>query len=169
MMPSMTSRFGAVIAAVFLLFPVLASAADAEHVHGLSAFGDLKYPSDFKQFDYVNPDAPKGGTLSLTPDRGSNTFDTLNGFILAGDRPQGIDEDEPRSLVFDSLMTRAYDEPDAVYGLVAESADVAEDGMSVVFTMRPEARWHDGTPMTANDVVYTFDLLKNEGDPFRKL
>ena len=94
---------------------VLAAApAAAEPSHGLSTFGDLKYPADFKHFDYVNPDAPKGGTLSMIGTAGRTTFDSFNNFILKGDAAQGLE------YLFDSLMARADDEPDAVYGLVAE-------------------------------------------------
>ena len=152
--------------AAFLTFGLCAaSPANAAATHGLSAFGALKYKADFKHFDYVNPQAPKGGSFALTPDRGSGSFDSLNAFILEGDFPQGIDNDEPRSLVYDSLMTRAYDEPDAVYGLVAESAEVAPDRTWVIFNIRPQAKWHDGTPITAADVVFTFNALKEKGHP----
>jgi microcin C transport system substrate-binding protein len=133
--------------------------AVAEPRHGLSAFGDLKYPADFQNFDYVNPDAPKGGSLSMIGTAGLITYDTFNGFILKGDPAQGLD------YLFDSLMTRALDEPDAVYGLVAKSAEVAEDGKSVVFHLRPEAKFSDGSPVTAEDVVFSFDTIKEKGHP----
>ncbi len=133
--------------------------AAAEAKHGLSAFGDLAYPADFKNFAYVNPDAPKGGTLSLVGWGGVTTFDSLNSFILKGDAAQGLD------LLFDSLMTRALDEPDAVYGLVASNAEVADDGMSVTFKLRPEAKFSDGSPLTADDVVFSFETLKTKGHP----
>jgi microcin C transport system substrate-binding protein len=99
--------------------------------HGLSAFGDLSYPADFQHFAYTNPDAPKGGTFTLVGWGGVTTFDSLNNYILKGDAAQGLE------LLFDTLMTRAAAEPDAVYGLVAKSAEVAPDGMSVTFTLRP--------------------------------
>lgn len=136
-----------------------AVSAVAEPRHGLSAFGDLKYPADFQNFDYVNPDAPKGGSLSMIGTAGLITFDTFNGFILKGDPAQGLD------YLFDSLMTRALDEPDAVYGLIAKSAEVAEDGKSVVFHLRPEAEFSDGSPVTAEDVVFSFDTIKEKGHP----
>ena len=88
----------------------------AEAKHGLSSFGDLAYPADFQHFAYANPDAPKGGTFSLVGWGGVTTFDSLNNYILKGDAAQGLE------LLFDSLMVRAADEPDAVYGLVAKSA-----------------------------------------------
>ncbi len=131
----------------------------SQPAHGLSAFGKLKYPADFKHFDYVNPDAPKGGTLSMIGPAGLITFDSLNAFILKGDAAQGM------QFVFDSLMTRAEDEPDAVYGLVAKSAQVADDKMSVTFHLRPEAKFSDGTPVTAEDVVFSFKALKEQGHP----
>jgi microcin C transport system substrate-binding protein len=149
--------------ALLLLTLVTASApapADAsERRHGLSAFGELTYPPDFKHFAYVNPDAPKGGTFSLVGWGGITTFNSLNNFILKGDAAEGLD------LLFDTLMTRAADEPDAVYGLVAESAEVADDGMSVTFYLRPEARFSDGSPLTADDVAFSFDALKSKGHP----
>ena len=138
---------------------LLAAPSMAEPRHGLSAFGELKYPADFKNFDYVNPDAPKGGRLSSTGTGGVKTFDSFNNFILKGDAAQGLE------YLFDSLMTRAQDEPDAVYSLVAGSAEVAPDRMSVVFKLRPEAKFADGTPITADDVVFTFNTLKEKGHP----
>ena len=135
------------------------SPASAEAKHGLSAFGDLSYPADFQHFAYANPDAPKGGTFSLVGWGGVTTFDSLNNYILKGDAAQGLE------LLFDTLMTRAADEPDAVYGLVAKSAEVAPDGMSVTFTLRPEAKFADGTPLTADDVAFSFETLKTKGHP----
>lgn len=131
----------------------------AEPRHGLSAFGELKYPKDFAQFGYVKPDAPKGGRISLVGSGGVITFDTFNPNILKGDKAQGLD------LLFDTLMVRAADEPDSVYGLVAESAEVAPDKGSVTFKMRPEARFSDGTAVTSADIVFTFETLKQKGDP----
>jgi microcin C transport system substrate-binding protein len=134
-------------------------AGASERRHGLSAFGDLKYPADFQHFDYVNPDAPKGGRLATMPTSSINTFNEFNAFILRGDAAEGL------SLLFDSLMVRAQDEPDAVYGLLAESAELADDKMSVTFYLRPEAHFRDGTPVTADDVVFTFGKLKKDGHP----
>ena len=131
----------------------------AEPRHGLSVFGDLKYPTGFQHFDYVNPDAPKAGRIVTMGTGGANTFDTLNPFILKGDKAQGLDA------LFDSLMVRANDEPDAMYGLAAKTADIAADGMSVVFKLRPEAKFSDGTPVTAADVVQSFTMLKEKGAP----
>ncbi|MEG6508470.1 extracellular solute-binding protein [Methyloligella sp. 2.7D] len=147
------------LALPLLAFAPLGKAVAAEESHGLSAFGDLKYPPDFSHFDYADPDAPKGGAFSLIGWGGVTTFNSLNPYILKGDAAQGME------LLFDSLMTRAQDEPDAVYGLVAKSAEVADDKMSVTFKLRPEAEFSDGSPLRAEDVVYSFEALKEKGHP----
>src|SRR4029453_18708529 len=152
--PSLRSAAGAL---ALLLFASLASAAEREH--GLSAFGDLAYPADFTHFSYADPDAPKGGTFSLVGWSGVTTFNNLNNYILKGDAAEGLE------LLFDSLMARAGGEPVALYGLVAESAEVAPDGKSVTFYLRPEARFADGTPVTADDVLFSFETLKTKGHP----
>ena len=141
-----------------------ARANPGERRHGMSIFGELKYGPDFAHFDYVNPQAPKGGTFSqIGPQAAFNasfyTFDTLNGYILKGTAPQGLD------LVFDTLMARAFDEPDAVYGLVAESVEASDDGNTLTFHLRSRARFHDGSPLTAEDVAFSFALLKEKGHP----
>lgn len=135
----------------------LSMPAAAESRHGMSIFGDLKYAPDFQHFDYVNAEAPKGGRLVTIGTAGITTFDSLNGFILKGDAAQGLD------LIFDSLMARALDEPDAMYALVAKSVDVAADKMTAGFELRPEAKFADGSSLTADDVCDTFRLLKTEG------
>lgn len=133
-------------------------------LHGLSAFGDLKYPADFTHFDYVNVDAPKGGVMNFQPPNwGYNqsplTFNTLNSFAFKGDAPQRME------MCFDTLMARALDEPDAMYGLLAESVVLSEDRNVFTFMLRPEARWHDGTPLTAEDVAFSLLLFKEKGHP----
>ncbi|NJO22848.1 MAG: hypothetical protein HC868_07750 [Sphingomonadales bacterium] len=154
------ARPGRSIYATALAFCLLAPAETlAEPRHGLSTFGDLKYGPDFKHFDYVNPDAPKGGRMVTMGTGAIETFDSFNSFILKGDAAQGL------GIIYDTLMTRAGDEPDSAYGLIAQSADVAADGMSVTFRMRPEARFHDGSPITADDCVFTFNVLKEKGHP----
>ncbi len=153
-------HLSAVLCAWMLLVP---ASVFAEPRHGLSAFGDLKYVQDFDHFDYVNPDAPKGGRVVTLGTAGIITFDSLNGFILKGDAAQQL------GLLFDTLMVRANDEPDAVYGLVAESADLADDRMSVTFTLRPEAQFSDGSPLRAADVAESFRLLKEFGHPRIKI
>ena len=107
--------------------------------HGLSAFGELKYASGFAHFDYVNPAAPKGGRLSMIGTAGVITFNSLNFFILKGDAAQGL------PYLFDSLMVRAFDEPDAMYGLVAHSVELSDDRKTATFFLRPEARFADGS------------------------
>ena len=147
---------------VALSFTMLLGAvtnAAAAPSHGLSAFGELKYPADFSHFDYVNPQAPKGGKLAMQGTTGLNTFDSFNNFILKGDAAEGLD------YLFDSLMVRAFDEPDAVYGLVAKSADLAADKRSVVFRLRPQAKFSDGTALRAEDVKFSFDIIMKEGHP----
>jgi microcin C transport system substrate-binding protein len=152
-------RWHSIGCGALLLLALLVSAAASERKHGLSAFGDLAYPADFTHFAYVNPEAPKGGTFSLIGWGGVTTFNSLNNYILKGDAAQGLE------LLFDSLMTRAVDEPDALYGLVAERAELADDGMSVTFYLRPEAKFSDGTALTAEDVAFSFDTLKEKGHP----
>lgn len=139
-------------------------ASFGERLHGLSVFGDLKYPAGFAQFEYVNPAAPKGGTLALVPsswayNQNPQTFNTLNTLILKGDAPVGL------TIIYDSLMARALDEPDAVYGLVAEGIEVSQDRNTYRFHLRPEARWHDGAPLTADDVAFSLATLKDKGHP----
>ncbi len=161
--PRAFGRAVRLVAAAALVAAICGGAAGAEERHGLSVFGDLKYPPHFSHFDYVNPDAPKGGRASQIGSAGTTSFDSFNNFILKGDRAQGLE------LLYDSLMVRADDEPDAVYGLIAKSADVAPDSMSVVFRLRPEARFADGTPVTADDVVFTLEALKTKGHPSFRL
>lgn len=135
--------------------------------HGLSAFGDLGYAPDFEHFSYVIPMAPKGGKLRATGIIAQSSFDSLNGYILKGDPAEGmvLNPGDGVSLVFDTLMTRAADEEDAVYGLVAKSAVLPTDRSWVTFNLRPEARFHDGSKLTSADVVKTFNLLKEQGEP----
>jgi microcin C transport system substrate-binding protein len=141
--------------AALALTLVAAQAVAETPTHGISIYGDLKYPPDFKHFDYVNPDAPKGG-LIRTSDLG--TFDSLNPYIIKG-VPADIEQ------TFDTLLTPAADEPFSEYGLIAQSIEVPADRSWVIFNIRPEARFHDGSPVTAEDVAYTFDLLRTKGAP----
>jgi microcin C transport system substrate-binding protein len=142
-----------------------ALAADAgTGAHGISVFGDLKYPADFHHFDYVNVAAPKGGMFSLIPSVRANnqsfqTFNSLNAYILKGDGAQGMD------MTFAPLMTRASDEPDAMYGLVAKSVQISADKLTYRFTLRPEARFHDGSKLTAHDAAFSLTTLKTKGHP----
>ncbi|MCK0094188.1 extracellular solute-binding protein [Yoonia sp. F2084L] len=150
------------IYAALSLFALSAPAyADVTISHGYSTFGDLKYGPDFTHFAYANPDAPQGGTLSQRQLYGNTTFDSLNAFIIKGDSAP-----EVAVHVYDSLMVRANDEPDALYGLIAETIEYPDDLSYVTFNMRPEARFHDGEPVTAQDVVFTVNALQTEGHPF---
>lgn len=145
---------------VFLLAVAVTAATPAEHLlvgPALSMYGDLKYPPGFRHFDYVNADAPKGGEVKLWA---LGTFDTLNPFTLRGVKAAGL------GAMYDTLMIGSEDEPFSRYGLVAETIETPTDRSWVAFTLRPEARFHDGTPMTADDVVFTFRTLASKGHPF---
>ena len=136
--------------------PMIGPATAQETAHGLSLFGDLKYGPDFAHFDYVEPNSPKGGTLHLAT---VGTFSTLNPFTLKGVSAAGA------GFPFESLLEGAADEPDAAYGLIAAEVALAPDRRSVRFLLRPEARWHDSTPVTAADVAFSFKILTTEGAP----
>lgn len=154
----------AAAAAALLPGTAFAEIPTGTKLHGLSAFGDLKYRADFAHFDYVNPDAPKGGQMNFAPPNATLnqsflTFNTLNSLVLKGDSP-------PRTeLCFDSLMARAFDEPDAAYGLLAESVTLSQDRNGFRFALRPQARFHDGSPLTAEDVAFALKLYKDQGHP----
>jgi microcin C transport system substrate-binding protein len=141
----------------------VAQEGEAE-THGLSSFGDLKYGPDFKHFDYVNPQAPKGGTLAVqikqtVGNQNFDTFNTLNVFVLRGDGAAGM------PMTFDSLMVGSGDEPDALYGLVARAVRISDDKLTYRFLLRPEARFHDGSKLTAKDVAFSLRTLKDKGHP----
>lgn len=142
----------------------LAEVATQTPLHGLSAFGELKYPKDFTHFDYASPDAPKGGTFAFSPptwlyNQSPQTFNTLNTYSAKGDAPPRME------LCFDTLMASALDEPDSIYGLVAKTVTVSTDRNSFTFKLRPEARFHDGSPMTAHDIAFSFQTLQKKGHP----
>lgn len=144
--------------------PLFAATPTDTPVHGLSAFGDLKYPAGFAHFDYANPDAPKGGTFNFAPpnwyyNQSTQTFNTLNSFVAKGDSPPRME------LCHDSLMAAALDEPDAMYGLLAETVSISADRNAFTFALRPNARFHDGTPLTAEDCAFTFSTYKENGHP----
>jgi len=149
-------------AATALAFPRSAG-AQAELRHGLSAFGDLKYPTGFKQFEYVNAAAPKGGRFtyiasSYAFNQNLFTFNTLNSFVRTGDAAIGME------MTFASLMVRALDEPDAIYGMAASGVRIA-DPQNYRFIIRPEARFHDGSKLTAEDAGWSITTLKEKGHP----
>ena len=130
--------------------------AQAAPVHGLALHGAVKYAADFKHFDYVHPDAPQGGEARFAA---IGSFDTLNPFNIKGQAAAGIGN------LFESLMTSSADEPFSAYGLIAESIDVPEDRSSATFIIRPQAKFSDGSPITADDVLFSFEVLKTKGSP----
>ena len=124
--------------------------------HGISLYGDMKYGPDFRNFDYVNPNAPKGGTLV----QGSSvSFDTLNPYTLKGTPASGL------GLMYDSLMVGSADEPSTHYGLIARSIEYPADRSFAIFHLDPRARFQDGTDITADDVVFSFNILIEKGSP----
>jgi microcin C transport system substrate-binding protein len=139
-------------------FAAAQAAAPRDWRHGLSLFGDLKYKADFKQFDYVNANAPKGGAARMVA---IGTYDSFN-LVVAGLKGQiaaGIE------LIYDSLMVPALDEVSTEYGLLADAASFPDDFSSVTYRLRGNAKWHDGQPVTADDVVFSFETFKNNS-PF---
>ena len=122
--------------------------------HGISTFGDLKYPENFKHLDYVNPKAPKGGEFSTWA---FGTFDSLSPYILKGNSARGS------TLFFESLMTGTADEPDSMYGLLAETIEYPENRQWAIFNINPDAKFSDGTSVTADDVVFSFYTLLEKG------
>lgn len=136
---------------------VLAADSAVVGAHGVTMYGPPKYPATFTHFDYVNPDAPKGGEIRLSA---FGSYDSLNPFILKGQPAAGAAQ------VFETLTESSSDEPFAEYGLLAESIDIPADRAWVAFTLRPEARFHDGTPVTVDDVIWSFETLRRDGHPF---
>lgn len=148
-------RLGIALATILWAAPVLGSEAAPAPVHALTMHGEPKYGPDFTHFDYVNPNAPKGGLLR----QGAfGTFDSFHGFIPKGNAG-------PSSSI-ETLLVSSDDEPFTEYGLIAKSLEVPEDRSWVVFTLRPEARWHDGEPITVEDVIWSLEILKTKGHPF---
>ncbi len=147
-----------------LFMPAARAAAQDTETHGLSIFGDLAQPAGFRHFPYVNPDAPKGGEIvlqvsSTSGNQNFTTFNTLNIYILKGDGAAGM------GLIFDSLMSGNGDEPDSLYGLVARAVRISSDKTIYRFLLRKEARFHDGSPLTARDVAFSLNILKTKGHP----
>tara|TARA_B100000315_G_scaffold241012_1_gene261440 strand:+ start:545 stop:2383 length:1839 start_codon:yes stop_codon:yes gene_type:complete len=145
---------GLIVAAV----PALGQAQEVKPVHGIAMHGSPKYGPDFKHFEYVNPKAPKGGKVRLSA---IGTFDSFNPYIIKGNPAAGIG-----GFVYESLMTSSEDEAFTEYGLLAESIEMPEDRSWVAFTLRKEARWHDGKPVTVEDVIFSLGALKTKGQPF---
>ena len=152
-------KFYAPILTIFFIFAVFALSAIAEQQHtpfGLAMHGQTKYDASSSHLDYVNPDAPKNGTVKMAA---IGTFDTLNPYSLKGQAPQNM------NLVYDRLMRRVWDEPFTMYPLIAESVDVAEDRSWITFHINSKARFHDSTPITAEDVLFSYETLKEHGRP----
>ena len=145
------------ILARFSVVALLASSAWAAPKHGIAMQGEPALPSDFKALPYVNPDAPQGGQLRQAI---TGTFDSMNPFIVKGSAASGI-----RTYVFESLMGRNGDEPFSLYGLLAESIDVLDDRQIFTYKIRPEAKFSDGSPVTAADVVFSMETLRVKGRP----
>ena len=145
----------AVLAGILATAPL--GPAEAEPQHGIAMYGAPALPPDFASLPYVNPDAPEGGRIVFGEAGG---FDSLNPHILKGDAPYGIG-----TYVFESLMGRSWDEPFTLYGLLAESVETPADRSWVEFTLRPEAKFSDGTPVTVEDVLWSFETLGTEGHP----
>ena len=144
---------------VFLILALGARCSWAAHAY--SQFGDIKYPEGFAHFEWVDPDAPKGGDLQLVPPLRITNFDKFNPFTLKGTAAPGL-----APLVFETLLTGTMDEPSTAYGLLAEDIDVAPDMLSVSFRLNAAARFQDGKPVMAEDVKYTFDrLMSKEAAP----
>ena len=136
---------------------VCGPAFSSQPVHGQAMHGEPKYPAGFTHFDYVNPNAPKGGEVHLAA---IGTFDNLNPYILKGVSAAGLGN------VYQTLTTDSSDEAFSQYGEIAESIEVADDKTWVSYVIRPGARWHDGQPITADDVVFSVDIFKHQGHPF---
>ena len=135
----------------------VADAGETTKGPGIAMHGQPKYNAGFTHFDYVNPEAPKGGTVRLSA---VGSFDNLNPFIIKGEAAAGLGN------VYDTLMVSSADEPFSEYGLLAESVETPKDRSWVQFALRPEARWQDGQPITADDVLFSFDILRTKGAPF---
>ena len=149
-------RMAATTAICMAMAAGLPASADVITAHGISTFGELKYSADFEHLDYVNPDAPKGGEISMW---GFGSFDSMHPYSTKGRAGQYS------SIFYESLLEGSSDEPDSVYGLVAESMEYPEDRSEVIFNMRPEARFSDGSPLTAADVVFSYEVLRDKGLP----
>ncbi len=146
-----------IVSAVLFLVATLGAstlgvAQDGEWRHASSLIGEPKYPADFERFDYVNPDAPKGGVVRLSE---TGSFDSLNFVPPRGEAAAGL------GLIYDTLMTSSMDELSSEYGLIAEQLKVPDDYSSVTYKLRSDAKWHDGEPVTADDVVWSFNVLKD--------
>ena len=156
----------AIGAAAIVSLPTISLASNPtdKKLHGLSAFGELKYPKDYPHFDYAVLDAPKGGTFAFAPsnwafNQNVQTFNTLNTFVLKGDAPPRM------GLCFDTLMTVSIDEPDSIYGALAKTVEISADRNTYTFELHEIAKFHDGSPLNAHDVAFSYNLIKEKGHP----
>lgn len=156
--PALTLRplAAMVLAAMIALSPALPARAQTTVAHGISTFGALALPADFAHLPYVNPEAPKGGEMSVWA---FGSFDSMNPFTTKG-RAAGL-----ASSLYETLLSGTADEPGAAYGLLAESVEYPDDRSWALFTLRPEARFSDGSPVTAEDVVFSFETFRDKGLP----
>ncbi len=155
-----------------LLLPILflgfSGLAQAEPVHGIAMHGQVALPADYTHFPYVNPQVKKGGKISYGV---VGTFDSLNPFVIKGMRTtaRGVWDPEYGNLFYEALMQRSSDEPFSLYGLLAESVEWDEERSFIQFNLNPKAHWHDGKPVTAEDVIFSFNLLQEKGrTPFNR-
>ncbi len=148
--------------AVFLFFAALCNAAAAQPLYGIAMHGDPALPADFKHFPYVNPDVKKGGRISYGV---VGTFDNLNPFILKSMRTtaRGMWDPEFGNLVYEPLMQRSRDEPFTLYGLLAQTVEWDDSRSYIQFNLNPDAKWSDGQPVTPDDVIFTFQILRDKG------
>lgn len=144
---------------IFTLLIFFPSVAFADQTYAIAMHGQPRYPADYKHFDYAKPDAPKGGNLKTSK---SGTFDNLNSLVIFGNSAEGLE------LISDKLMQRAWNEPFTLYGLVAESIDVAPDRSWIIFHLHNEAKFHDGRPMTTEDVKFSYEMFRKYGHPVRR-
>ena len=145
-----------IIALILCIISIAVNAEESDISHGYALLGKLKYKNDFKNFEYVNQDAPKGGKIKFAY---PSIFDSLNPFILKGNSAPGL------AYTYETLMADSMDEPASQYGLIAEKIIIPKDRKWVEFVLRLEAKWHDGTRITASDVAFSFDTLKDRGNP----
>ena len=152
----MKSMIMAIVLGILCIWPQNAPAEESIiPVHAFAMHGKPKYGPGFTHFDYVNPNAPKGGDARLSA---IGTYDNLNAFILKGHGAVGL------GLIYDTLLTSSYDEAFTKYGLLVESIEMPQDRSWVAFTLREEARWHDGRQITVEDVIFTIETLKTNAD-----
>lgn len=143
--------------ATIVMLTVVTGTAAGRPMHGVAMHGELKYGPNFQHFDYVNPNAPKEGIARFAQ---IGSFDSLNPFIIKGQPAVGL------GLLFETLATSSADEAFSQYGLIAETIDIPEDRSSVTYILRPQARFHDGSSITADDVIFSYEILKTKGSPF---